>query len=700
MHNRKDGRLILFIILLPLLAAVLTAAPVSSSVALSSSANPLILGKPLTLTATVTPASATGEVTFYDGVTPIGAAALSDGSAKRSTLALAPGVHSLRAYYRGDAATQPSSSPATPQTIVALGENGFQKQATYTAPSFGPFGLAVGDFNEDGILDLVVANFGLNTVGVMLGVGDGTFQAAKNFQAASAPGSFPSGTLVSDFNGDGHLDIAVVNSSTSVNTVAILLGNGDGTFKPVASYGVPGNPHTLALCDFNEDGLSDLVTDNFGFSSVSVLFGKSDGTFQDTDSIIVGLNPLGLACGDINGDGHADIAVMNAAGLNVLLGNGDGSFKPLLNYPKAMGGSVAIGDFNRDGLGDVVVASATGAIVMLGKSDGTLQPAVTYAAGGNPFQVIVGDFNGDGLEDLAVSNTADNTVSVLLGKGDGTFRPQTAYAVGTGPRPIVAGDFLGNGRSDLAVADFFGAAISVLLGVPVDEPTITAVVNGASFQSSGLSPGLIFTVAGTGLGPSTGQTSVLDSKGNIASTLAGVQVLVDGTPAPLLFVRADQINAVAPYELTSRVGQSVNVQVIYNQLAGNIIEVPIEAVSPAIFNLGGGQGAIRNQDQSINGTSNPAAVGSFVGIYATGEGQISPSGVDGQLVTNATTFPVANVSVTIGGVSVVPQFAGSTEFDGFFQVNAQVPTGITGVVPVVITVGGKPSPTAITMAVQ
>jgi uncharacterized protein (TIGR03437 family) len=696
----NHGRFIQMPTLLSLLTVLVTAAPVSSTVTLSSSANPLVLGKPLTLTATVAPASGTGEVTFYDGVVPIGVAALSDGGAKVTTLALAPGTHSVRAYYHGDSATQPSTSPSTSQTIVALGENGFQKPASYAAPQFGPFGLAVGDFNEDGVLDLVVANFGLNTVGVMLGNGDGTFKAAADFQVASALGSFPSGTLVSDFNGDGHLDIAVVNASTSVNTVAILLGNGDGTFKPVASYPVPGNPHSLALCDFNEDGVGDLVTDNFGFSSISVLIGKPDGTLQDADNIMVGVNPLGLTCGDLDGDGHADIAVLNGAGLNVLLGNGDGTFKPLINYPNAKGNSVAIGDFNRDGLADTVVLGASGAIVMLGKSDGTLQAGVTYPVGGGPFQVIVGDFNGDGLEDLAVSNTSDNTVSVLLGKGDGTFQSQMTYAAGTGPRPVVAGDFLENGRSDLAIGDFFGGTISVLLGVPVDEPTITAVVNGASFQSTGLSPGVIFTVAGTGLGPPIGQTLQFDSSGNIASTLAGVQVLVDDTPAPLLFVQGNQINAVAPYELTSRVGQSVNVQVIYNQVAGNIAEVPIVATSPAIFNLGSGQGAIRNQDQTVNGTSNPAAAGSLVSIYATGEGQINPNGVDGQLVTNASTLPVAAVSVSIGAVSIVPQFAGSTEFDGFFQVNAQVPPGIQGVVPVVVTVGGKSSPTGITMAVQ
>jgi uncharacterized protein (TIGR03437 family) len=684
-------------------SAAFAAAPAQSTIALASSANLSTIGKALTLTATVTPSSATGDVTFYDGVVPIGAAALAGGSAVLSTMTLGAGAHSLLAYYRGDAQTEASTSAPIPQIVSGLGENGFQKQVTYTGVS-NPDGLAAGDFNGDGNLDLVIANAGSNSVAVMLGNGDGTFRMPASFPAAGTPASSPGATVVADFNGDGHLDIATVNGSTAVSTVAVLLGNGDGTFQAAVSYSVSGNPHSLGFCDFNRDGIGDLVTDNFLNSSVAVLLGKPDGSFQPASNVNSGSQPINSTCGDFNGDGYADIAVVNFGDLvTVLLGNGDGTFQTGVTYPAGKGAlGIAIGDFNRDGRADLAVANATDKTIsiLLGNGDGTFQGAVNYPAGADPQALFAGDFNGDGLEDLAVTNEGDNSIGVLLGKGDGTFQAQVIYAAGDGPLPIVAADFNGDGRSDIVVGNYLGATVGVLLGVAVAEPHVTAIVNGASFASTGLSPGLIFTIAGTGLGPAVGQTEQLDSNGRIASTLGGVEVLVNGIPAPLLYARQDQINAVTPYEVGGLTGQNVNVQVIYNQNASNILQVPIFAVSPAIFSLGNGQGAIRNQDQSINGSSNPAAAGSFISIYATGEGQLSPNGVNGELVVNANTLPVAPVSVSIGGISVVPQFAGATEFDGFFQVNAQVPPGISGVVPVVLTVGGQPSPAGITMAIK
>ncbi len=685
-----------------LLSAATSAAPATSSITLATSANPSFLGKALTLTATVTPSSATGDVTFYDGVVPLGVARLSGANATLSTLALAPGAHTLSALYRGDSLTQPGASAPIQQTVLGLGQNGFQKQAAYPGV-INPFALAAGDFRGNGKLDLVVGNVGSDTIAVLPGNGDGTFGQPANFAVDPATFSSPSGIAVGDFNGDGHMDIAAANAASAVSTVAVLLGNGDGTFKKEVSYPVPGNPHSLNACDFNGDGISDLVTDNFGHNSISVLLGKADGTFQAPLNATVGTGPINTTCGDFNGDGKADVAVVYQTVVSVLLGKGDGTFQAPASYAVGKGANwVTAGDLNRDGHADLAVVNTAdnNVSILLGKGDGTFAAAVNYSTGAGPFEVVAGDFDGDGLTDLAVTNSTDNNVGVLLGKGDGTFQSIVNYAAGSGPRPLVAADFNSDGRSDLVAGNYLGGTVSVLLGVAVDRPIVTAVVNGASFASTGLSPGLIFTLGGIGLGPSTGQGLQLDSKGRIASSLSQVQVLVDGTPAPLLYVSQNQINAVAPYELTSRVGQNVNVQVVINQLTSNLVAVPIKAVSPAIFSLGNGQGAIRNQDQSINGPSNPAAVGSFLSIYATGEGQIKPGGVDGQLVTDASTIPLAAVALSIGGVPVTPQFAGSTAFDGFFQVNAQVPSGLSGAVPVALTVGGVTSPSGINVVVQ
>jgi uncharacterized protein (TIGR03437 family) len=177
-----------------------------------------------------------------------------------------------------------------------------------------------------------------------------------------------------------------------------------------------------------------------------------------------------------------------------------------------------------------------------------------------------------------------------------------------------------------------------------------------------------------------------------------VQVLVNGAAAPLLFVRADQINAVAPYEIANSVGQHVNVQVVNNGVKGNSIGEAVVNTAPAIFSLGNGQGAILNQDNTVNGAGNPAAKGSVITIYATGEGQLNPSGIDGRLAFDPLASlprPAAPVQVSIGGMNAAYTYAGTapTSFEGFFQVNAVVPPNTpSGAVPVILTVGGIPSP--------
>jgi len=237
--------------------------------------------------------------------------------------------------------------------------------------------------------------------------------------------------------------------------------------------------------------------------------------------------------------------------------------------------------------------------------------------------------------------------------------------------------------------------------VGAGNPQIANVLNGASFTNTGLSPGQFFTIFGSNLGPLNGQGLQLDQNGNVTNYLAGITVTVNGTAAPLLYVSPTQINAVAPYEIANNIGQSVAVQVYDSQTGSVGFNVNVVAAAPSIFPLGNGQGAILNQDYSVNGPNNPAAPGSYIYIFGTGQGQTNPGGVDGQVNGTANLpIPIGSFSLTVGGVAVPNNdisFAGDAPYsvDGFFQVDAKIPSGVrSGNQPVVLTIGGIAGPPA------
>ena len=273
---------------------------------------------------------------------------------------------------------------------------------------------------------------------------------------------YPVSVVTGDFNGDGIPDLAVVNDCGSssacgdapIGSVSILLGNGDGTFTLKTTLATSYYPEGAAVGDFNGDGKLDLAVVNecseitcYQSGTVSVFVGNGDGTFTLGSLPDTGFYPYGIAVGDFNGDGKLDLAVVNECGntyscssgsVSILVGNGDGTFT--LAASPTVGRDVellAVGDFNHDGILDIVVPSSDdGSIsILLGNGDGTFAPSSQspLSVGECPFAVATGDLNGDGNLDLAVTDTCQNNVNILLGNGNGTF--STGTPVPTGKRP-------------------------------------------------------------------------------------------------------------------------------------------------------------------------------------------------------------------------------------------------------------------------
>ena len=259
-----------------------------------------------------------------------------------------------------------------------------------------------------------------------------------------------------------------------------------------------------------------------------------------------------------------------------------------------------------------------------------------------------------------------------------------------------------------SLATVFPANSITLLAIPpatfpVPKPVVKAVTSAASYGTA-IAPGQMVDIWGSGMGPAAGSGLTLDANGMVSTTAAGVRILFDGVPAPLVFVSATQCAAVVPY--FGAANPTTHVQVEYQGVRSDPLQVALSATAPGLFTSdasGAGQGSILNQDNNVNSAANPASRGSVITLWGTGEGLTDPPGVDGRLAVDVLPKPLAAVSVDIGGQPAVVQYAGAAPvmMPGVLQIDAQIPYSVSvGAVPVHITVGGVTSQAGVTLAVR
>jgi hypothetical protein len=501
------------------------------------------------------------------------------------------------------------------------------------------------DFNGDGRLDLAVANPSSDSVNVLLGNGNGTFQASKS----SAAGDNPISIAVGDFNADGKLDLAAANGGTT--DVSVMRGNGDGTYQAHVSTGIGTDPASVAVGDFNGDGKLDLAAVSnvyypsydygFGYPGyyegyVNVLLGSGSGSFAPPTSSSLGTGyHTSAAAADLNGDNNDDFVAVNAdyGAVTVALGANTG-LDPAYSYatgwyPQA----VTVGDFTGDGVLDLATAGQT-VDILPGLGDGTFQEV--FRQNVDPSAIAAADFNADGKLDVVTADPWAATVSVMLGRGDATLTPPIDHAAGVQPIAVAAGDFNGDGRADVAAANAGSGNVSVLLNNGVwpafNAPSLSIIGDPTITEGNTGTLNAVFTVT-------------LSSASNQAVTVN--YATADGTATAGTDYQARSGQITIPAGQTSA---TIAVPVVGDRLAENTETFSLRLTDPTNAFIADGWGTATIVDDepriSINNVSKSEGNGNGNSKTTTFTFTVSLSAVYDQAVT--VNYATANGSATAG----------------------------------------------------
>ena len=552
-------------------------------------------------------------------------------------------------------------------------------------------GVAAGDFANNGIQDLAVANAILDRVTVFTGNGAGTFQATLNSYIPSEEPFRPS-VAVGDVTGDGKLDIVTTSyyysafQYTGVGSVSVMVGNGDGTFLPPVSFRLPDNeqPESLALGDMNRDGRLDAIVNVDG--QIDVLLGNGDGTLSLASSTPQG-GFFNASVADFDGDGNLDVATATSSGAVVLLGNGDGTLGPPTNI--GAGVILAAADLNGDGKPDLVTGKAGESSVSLwfGNGNGTFQAPLNIATLAPADAAVVADFNSDGKMDLAVAN------DMLLGDGEGSFTdvPIAPY-VG---RNTIAADFNSDGYPDLAMD-------GALTGYPDGNAGLAVLLNAADWSTPATSSR--FSVSGfpsstTAGSPESFTVTALNADGSVDNGYIGRVNFTssDGQadlPAAYTFTAADKGAHNFNATLKSAGTKSITVTDISGTLTGSETGITVTPAAASNF-------AIRAPASGTAGSAfgvTVTALDPYNNTDTSYTGTIHFTSSDGQAsLPGDYSFTAGEAGVHTFTDGVTLKAGGDQTVTATDTVNSSI-TGaatvsVNGAAPAAITVSGFPSST-------